>query len=191
TGSKEYFDYENAIAKITPAKGSVFSMGVAKRQTDFSLGEGIGGAGVRCAVFKTREKTACLVLIDGNNMMPEYREEILRALENFGFDYVEVLTTDSHSVNNISGVHNPVGANCDHKKLIAEINACVKQALDDLEPCSARLFTKRVSVTVLGAKRQSELTSTINSVVAVLRIIAPAIFIASMLLVLGVLVFLR
>jgi len=191
TGSREYFDFENAVSKVFPSKGSAFGMGVAKSATSFSLREGIGAAGVRCAVFKNASKTACLVLVDGNNMLPDFRDELLRSLKKFGFGYAEVFTTDSHSVNNISGVHNPVGLNCDRRKLIQEIEACVRSAIGDVEPCSARVFSRRIAVHVLGANRQSQLTSTINSVVAVLKIIAPAVFIASMLLALAVLVFLR
>jgi len=130
-------------------------------------------------------------LFDMGSVFPEFRQRVLLALKQFDFDYADVFSTDSHSVNAIGGVHNPVGLNGDTQKLLAEVVACVKSAIEDQEKCSARMFVRRVPVIVLGAKKQSELTSTINSIVAVLKIIAPAVFIASLALVVASLVFLR
>jgi len=67
-------------------------------------------------------------------------------------------------------------------KLIPRIRQAVEQALGDSEPCKAGFAVKRTELEVLGARRSSELLSTVNSVVAVLKILAPTIFAASIAL---------
>ncbi|HIH20534.1 TPA: DUF2070 family protein [Candidatus Micrarchaeota archaeon] len=189
-GSKEYYEFQDAVGALSPAKESKFKMGVAENTLrDFSIEKGIGQAGLKTAVFEIAGRKYCIVLIDGNNIIPEFRARALLALKDYGFSWADVFSTDTHSVNKLGGVHNPIGKGTDNEKLLREIRKSAGAALEDLQECKAAFFSKRISISVLGGRKQSELTSTINSVVAITRIVAPAILVLSILLVLYLLAF--
>ncbi|MFH1056735.1 MAG: DUF2070 family protein [Candidatus Micrarchaeota archaeon] len=187
-GSREYFEFENAVSQISPAVGRKFKMGVDENKLEgFSVENGIAKAGLKTAVFEMGGRKYAIVLIDGNNITPSFRAKALLALKGFGFAWADVFSTDSHSVNRLGGVHNPVGKNLDQEKLAGEIRKSVGRASENLEECGARFYSRRISISVLGGRKQSELISTINSIVAIARILAPAILILSVILVIALL----
>jgi predicted neutral ceramidase superfamily lipid hydrolase len=65
---------------------------------------------------------------------------------------------------------------------VHRVKAAVARAVADIEPVSAKASSCRISIHVLGANRTSELVSTINAVIAILRIIGPVIVALSLAL---------
>lgn len=184
-GSDVYHRYVDAVQALDVQPGGALRLGVAADALPaYSIPEGIGGAGLKVAVLALGRKTACIVLVDGNNALPEFRAEVLQRLKTFRFDLVDLYTSDTHSVNTIGGIHNPVGARLDREVLLDRIESAVRLALEDLEPVKAAMATQRIDVSVLGVQRQAELLSTINAIVSVAKIVAPLVFIISLGLVL-------
>ncbi len=184
-GSPEYFEFYDLFAKLSvPTRFEKFRLGVAHDAfSDFSTFEGLGKAGLNVAVFQIGAKTACLVLIDANNIVPSFRRHLLlRILSKHRFDVCDILTTDTHSVNNLSSVHNPLGPRVDFERMAARIERTVDAAVADLEPCRAALSNKRTSLEVLGSGRTSELLTTVSALVAIAKIFAPLIFLLSLAL---------
>lgn len=195
-GSKFFFDYQDAADSLRPKgvseKQAAFKLGIAGDPlSGFSFVQGIGRAGLKVAVFEFGSKRAAIILVDANNCLPEFRSEILGALSRFKFDFVDLFTTDTHAVNNFNSVHNPLGFRTPRKKLVEAITRSVEQAIADLEPCTAAFATRRIELEVLGNKRSSELLSTINSVVAILKILALPIFVASLAIAFAVLLLIK
>ena len=158
-------------------------MGVAfDSLSDFTLAQGIGKAGLRVAAFQIGKKKFCIVLIDANNAHPTFRMHIREALAPMGFEFVDVFTTDSHAVNVVGGVHNPLGCSVSSHQLAGRISDAVRRALADMEPVSAKSASSRIKIHVLGANRTSEMVSTISSVIAIIRIIGPVILVLSLVL---------
>ncbi|MBI5229288.1 DUF2070 family protein [Candidatus Micrarchaeota archaeon] len=181
-GSREYYEFEEAIDELKRKVGQAFKMGVSEDELKgFSLADGIGGAGLRVAVFESSGKSICLVLVDANNVLPYFRSELITSLSRYGFNFVDVLTTDTHSVNRIGGVHNPLGRSRP-KELLKIIGERVKEAIENLEVCEASASVVFMDLDILGAKKSSELISTVNSIVSILKLVAPAVFIASVAL---------
>ncbi|PJD01308.1 hypothetical protein COU38_01695 [Candidatus Micrarchaeota archaeon CG10_big_fil_rev_8_21_14_0_10_54_18] len=178
-GAPEYFEYEAAVDALKPEYSQRFLLGVSKKHFDFDLKSGVAGAGLRVAVFEIGGKRSCLLLFDANNVLSEFREKLLKELGDYGFEFVDLFTTDSHSVNTINGTHNPLGEHCNQDYLLAVSREAVEEALEDLEPCKAAFLDKKISLTVFGAKRQNELISTINSVISIAKIVAPLALIVS------------
>ncbi len=181
-GSTEYNEYEKAVENMNKYRGALH-LGTGESHKEFSPDHGIGKGGLKAAVFKIKNKTACFVVVDANNCVPSFRNELVeRIKQKHGFYFVDLLTTDSHAVNSISGIHNPLGERIDKKEFIEEVEKTVAAALKDVEPCSASAFASEVEIEVLGPQRSSELVITVNSIFAVLKILAPIIFIASIIL---------
>jgi predicted neutral ceramidase superfamily lipid hydrolase len=84
-----------------------------------------------------------------------------------------------------------VGAHASHEKLLPILKKAVERALKDLQPVSVAVDKRKVSLEVMGARKQSELVSTVNALVSIIKILAPTIFILSLILVAASLVFLR
>jgi putative membrane protein len=105
---------EAAVASSTLPRTQA-EIGAATGSSDqVSEKEGLGRGGVTVLAIRTAEKTTALVSIDGNNMQPGYRDTVIAALKERGFDDAEILTTDTHLVNAISlssRGYPPVGLN--------------------------------------------------------------------------------
>jgi len=182
-GSSAYYELEDSIRDLAVRSKGKLSMGVAfDSLSEFTPAQGIGKAGLRVAAFQIGKKKFCIVLVDANNAHPAFRMHILESLAPMGFDFVDIFTTDSHAVNVVGGVHNPLGCSVSSHQLVHRISAAVERAVADLEPVSAKSSSCRIKIHVLGTNRTSEMVSTINSVIAILRIVGPVILVLSLIL---------
>jgi len=165
-GSERSFDLiegvERLADRLADASQARFELGTAHDVTPWGVEDGIGSLGIRVALFRVDGHTTAYVLIDGNNMVPGLRDRILAEID--GVDLLEVLTTDTHTVNTIDA-ENPVGGSIPEDELIAVIDDLLAQARDDLEPVEAGMATERAEVTVFGNDRTEMLASTANAVV--------------------------
>ncbi|MFC3478336.1 DUF2070 family protein [Halobacterium litoreum] len=138
-------------------------LGTAWDRTTWRPADGIGPLGVRVAVLEAGDERTAYVLVDGNNMEPGLREEILDALD--GVDHAEVMTTDTHIVNTVES-SNQVGAAIDWAELTGLVADLTADAVDDLEPVEAGMASERAEVTVFGNDRTETLASHANAVIA-------------------------
>jgi putative membrane protein len=109
------------------------------------------------------------VLIDGNNMAQGMREVLLAEILKL-VDAAEVMTTDSHVVNTISG-KNPVGMHVPPAEFLPLVVQTVRAAIADLSAAEVAAATARCNgIVVFGSNRTSQLASTVN---AMLIYVAP------------------
>ncbi|MEM3030332.1 MAG: DUF2070 family protein [Candidatus Micrarchaeia archaeon] len=144
--------------------------------------EGIGGNGLRVAAFGFGKKTFCLLLFDANGVTPAFRRELLDLARKNGVE-AEVATTDTHAVNVVSGVLNPLGK-AGREVILAKTEEALKAALAGMESVEVGMATREIEVSVIGPKSASELMGTLNAMVAMLRILLPLIILATVLFVL-------
>jgi len=98
---------EKAFSSLANAEQVPFSAGYAAKTLPFPRQEGFGDLGVQVLVVNAGGQTTAYVLFDGNNMQTGAREEIRKRLLA-RVDECEVMTTDTHVVNTVSG-RNQVG----------------------------------------------------------------------------------
>ena len=190
-GSPEFERFEQAVGALKQKPKEPLNLGVAHDDlADIPREKGIGRAGLNVAVLSFGNKKECVVLIDGNNALPGFRKAVQDRLKKFGFSFVDLFTTDTHSVNTIGGIHNPLGAHTP-PDLLDRIENATRLALSDLEPVEAAMATTRASLSVLGINRQTELVSTVNAIVSIAKILAPVALIISFLLVFFALVLVK
>jgi len=178
-GSRRSFDMiqgaERVGARLAELDGRQFRLGVAWDATPWDPIDGIGPLGVRVAVVEVGDQRTGYVLVDGNNMEPGLREEILAALDHL--DVGEVMTTDTHIVNTVEAT-NQVGSGIPHDELIDLIRDLADDAVDDLEPVEAGMATRRAEVTVFGNDRTETLASHANAMVSMGSALAAAFILA-------------
>jgi putative membrane protein len=92
-------------------------------------------------------------------------EEVLKIV-----DHAEVMTTDSHVVNTITG-KNPVGMHVGTAEFLPRVMKALQAARDNLSPAEVAGATAHCEhVVVFGSNRISQLASTVN---AMLVFVAP------------------
>lgn len=182
-GNKEVFELMGAVEKIkTPKKENGIKVGCASDPLDnLSKEEGIGQSGVKVMVVEVGGQKTAYILLDSNNMVDGFREKIIEEVLKLGVDCAEVMTSDTHFVNTLSGGHNPVGSK-KQDEIIDSIVSCTKNALNDLEDVSVAAKVCNIEdLKTMGPTTATELVSTISSIIAVSRIFAPLIFLLAIM----------
>ena len=150
---------------------------------EYSCIDGIGPTGLRVTVIEANGQKTAYVIFDANNIAAGLRERIIGEIKKLGADEAEVMTTDSHCVNSIRGVENPLGMKIRKDTLVKRAVKTYELALDNLEPVGVGSKMIKVrGIDVFGPQRSIELVSTINTMIAIMKIVAPLIFILSLTL---------
>jgi len=153
------------------------AVGVSHIRVPFSREQGFGSLGMQVLVTEVGGTTAAYVLLDGNNVAAGVRER-LRDVVLDSVDEAEIMTTDTHTVNTVSG-KNPVGYAVPAEEVIPYVEQAVREAIADLAPARVGTATALCErITVFGSQRVSQLASTVN---AMLAFIAPISFMILML----------
>jgi putative membrane protein len=182
-GNKEVFELLGAVEKLGKNEDKqVIRLGCSSDPLDdMSKEQGVGQSGVKVMVVEVggNQKTA-YILLDANNMVIGFREKIIKSVKSLGLDCGEVMTTDTHYVNTLSGGHNPVGVKM-QDEIINAIIKCTKNAIDDLEPVKAGVKVAEIDdIKTLGPTHATELVTTISSIVAVSKVFAPLVFVLAL-----------
>jgi putative membrane protein len=90
-----------------------------------------------------------------------------------------VFTTDTHQTNMVRGVLNPLK---EEDELLATVMDALDEALSDMQPAKFFAGKEWFDINVIGAKQSIELISTVNSIVAVSKILLPLILLGGILL---------
>ena len=145
--------------------------------------DGIGDSGIKTMVIEVGNQKTAYVLFDSNNMEIGFRQEIIDAVSDLEIDEIEVMTTDTHTVNTLSRGYNPIGIS-KRPEIIEYVRLSIQEAIKDLENVEVGTGTKKIrNLKTFGPKNSTELISTISSVVAVSKIIAPVLLITALLIV--------
>jgi len=134
--------------------------------------EGIGPGGVSVVVLKTVKQEMALVSVDGNNVQPGFREEVISILKGQGFDSAEITTTDTHVVNAISlssRGYPPVGKN-KPEECLEHIGIAATKARENVKPVSTGLgFGKVEDIRTFGEKGFDTLTQNVAEAASIAK----------------------
>ncbi|RXE56020.1 hypothetical protein ABH15_07410 [Methanoculleus taiwanensis] len=156
-------------------------IGVAHVRVPFTREQGFGSLGVQALVTEVAGQRTAYVLIDGNNIATGVREELLRPILAL-VDDAEVMTTDTHTVNTITG-KNPVGYAVPVPEFLPFVTRAVTEAIDDLSPARAGASTACCErIVVFGSQSVSQLASTVNTMLAVVGPVSLIILILAFVL---------
>ena len=183
-GNAEVFHLIDVIDKIdiNQTKSSVKIGCSETTMGDLSKQEGIGESGLKTMIIEVENQRTAYVLFDSNNMEIGFRQEIIDATSDLEIDELEVMTTDTHTVNTLSRGYNPIGIS-KRPEIIEYVKTSIIKAIDDLEIVEVGTGTEKIrDLNTFGPNNSTELISTISSVVAVSKIIAPVLLITSLVI---------
>ena len=177
----EYMDAAQAAFGAASREPQVpFSAGYAARSFPFSRQDGFGDLGVQVLFIESGGRTTAYVLVDGNNMQTGARDEIRKRLHSL-VDECEVMTTDTHVVNTVSG-RNQVGLRIPVNDFYPVIEDAVRAAGADAAPASSGGVTHYChGIVVFGSQRISQLASTVNGMMGFLLPIAVIVILGAFL----------
>ncbi len=181
-GNSEVFELIDVIDTIDPEqpKHEVRIGCYHNNMETLDKHDGVGESGIKTMIVEVGDQRTAYVLFDANNMEIGFRQEIIDAVSNLEIDEIEVMTTDTHTVNTLSRGYNPIGIT-KRKEIIEYVRISIQEALKDLEKVEVGTGTEKIeNLNTFGPKNSTELISTISSVVAVSKIIAPVLLITSL-----------
>ncbi|MEI8330121.1 MAG: DUF2070 family protein [Methanomicrobiales archaeon] len=159
----------DAIEACASSPQHPLQIGVNHLTVPYMREQGFGDLGIQVLVTEVDGQRTAYVLIDGNNMAKGVREVLLEQILTL-VDHAEVMTTDSHVVNTITG-KNPVGMHIPASEFLPHVMQSVGDAISDLSPAEVAASTAHCEhVVVFGSNRISQLASTVN---AMLIFVAP------------------
>ena len=181
-GNAEVFHLIDVIDKIEPNQNkSDIKIGCYENNMPkFDKQEGIGESGIKTMIIEVDNQRTAYVLFDSNNMEIGFRQEIIDGVSDLDIDEIEVMTTDTHTVNTISRGYNPIGI-VKRPEIIEHVKISIQEAINDLEKVEVGTGTEKIeNLNTFGPNNSTELISTISSVVAVSKIIAPVLLITAL-----------
>ena len=182
-GNPEVFQILNAIEQIdTSEEKYPIKVGTStNKMSELDKTHGVGESGLKVIVIEVDNQRTAIALFDSNNMELGFRETIMNSLSDLPIDELEVLTTDTHTVNTLSRGYNPIGIT-EKDKIIEYLREGITEAIEDLEPVKAGTNIKKIKgLKAFGANNSVELVSTISSIVVVGKRLFPLIFILTLL----------
>jgi putative membrane protein len=167
-GSPVAMDYLDAgFRAIDAARGLErvpFRAGAAHVPLPFTREQGLGDLGVQAFVVEAGGQKTAYVLLDGNNIVKGGREVLLAAVRDL-VDDAEIMTTDTHLVNTITG-KNPVGLRVPAAEIAPFARKAVEAAIADLAPAEAGAATAWCrDVQVFGPQRIAQISSISTTIV--------------------------
>ena len=134
-------------------------------------------------IIEVDNQRTAYILFDSNNMEIGFRQEIIDSVKDLEIDEIEVMTTDTHTVNTLSRGYNPIGI-AKRSEIIEYVKTSIIEAIKDLEKVEVGTGTEKIKdLNTFCPNNSTELISTISSVVAVSKIIAPVLFITALIIV--------
>ena len=135
-----------------------FRAGVAHLTLPYTREQGLGDLGVQALVIEAGGQKTAYVLLDGNNIVKGGRDVLLAGIRGL-VDDSEVMTTDTHLVNTITG-KNPIGLKVPPAEIAPYIRQAVEIAIADLAPAEAGATTAWCrDIQVFGPQRISQVAS--------------------------------
>ena len=147
----------------------------------FSRKEGFGDQGIEVLVIEAGGQKTAYVLIDGNNVLAGVRDNLRTSVLNL-VEEAEIMTTDSHVVNILSG-KNPVGYHVDPELILPYLDQAVKEAINNLswgEAAGSTTLCERVRV--FGSQRMVQMASTVNAMILFIPPLSAAVLLLAFLL---------
>ncbi len=121
---------------------------------DYPNWKSIGSGGVRVASVKTQDWIVSYLSIDGNNMVPELRDELDKMVPESVS--LIVATTDTHEVLSTKVTYNPVGSTCRDrdsnclKERASHLIGLVRESLRPITSVKIRCYKGEEEVVFIG-----------------------------------------
>lgn len=176
----------NAMNSMLDEEMFPLRVGVSSVKLPYTREQGFGDMELITMVTEADKVKTAYVLFDGNNVKAGVRDILRDAVLKSGVDEAEIMSTDTHVVNTLSGM-NPVGFVISPDDILPYVLKTVNEAIADLSDAEVGAATEVCkNVDVFGPGRITQLTALSGSIITNLPIYLAAITIISFLAVMVV-----
>jgi putative membrane protein len=185
-GSPIGFEMLDATEKLLSSSYKQSPFLFASSEAKLSIAT-LGSNGLKLALFAQGKKLTALLLADSNSVTPTFRYSLLSLMAQLGKESgyscnPEVMSTDTHQINTVQGVLHPLGE-ADAAAVLPAVRKLFAEALSQLEPVKFGAAQERFRLRVFGTGQSAEIASTINAVVALLKLALPLMLVGGILLI--------
>jgi putative membrane protein len=143
----------------------------------------IGEGYTSVCIFGFGKKKFCVVYFDANNMLPVFRNTLLKHIKSkFGMN-AELCTSDTHSINTIaSSASTSLGRYTDANRVIPALDSMIEEALKSMEP--VKYAYRKVSIEdfpIWGKHADELIASTSKEVKRLIEFAAPVLMVITLL----------
>ncbi|MGB9635505.1 MAG: DUF2070 family protein [Candidatus Micrarchaeia archaeon] len=140
----------------------------------------VGKNGISLFCIITRSNSVLYVVFDSNGITNTAKSYLEKKLSKY-FNNIVVMTTDTHTLNKVSGIVNPVEIE-DVVSLEDDLTEAAKYLLAHASSFQYSAKTIPVRVKVFGQAQSLKLIGTINATISILKLILPLILLFSALI---------
>lgn len=186
-GSKYVKMYDAAIREAVSPQGRAARMNFGSSYMKLSkvlrnpdLGTGYSSIGV----FKFGTKKFAMVYIDANNVLPGFRESVIRHVKaKYGID-AEVYSTDTHSVNSIAlSARNSLGRYTKAGEFEPLIDTMIERAMKSMEEVSfAKGLTEFKRFRVWGKNAEELITKVGMEIINIGKYVVPVVIVGAFII---------
>lgn len=188
-GSNEASEYiysmDNLKGKMNNLKLENAKFNFGKIYKPYFTNAGISHNGIGMFCFVMKNYSVLYVVIDSNSINNDIKMAIEDKLKA-DFDEVLINTTDSHSLNKVSGVINPAKTT-DLGLLLQDLSEEAKLIKQNASEFQMFSETIPIKIKVFGPHQSLKLIGVVNSLLSVLKFVVPLIFIFGILFALYIL----
>jgi len=169
-----------AFEALAVASQVPFGAGFSRISVPFTREEGFGDLGIMAMVVRTGGKETLYLVLDANNLHEGVRDE-LRGWFLEDFDECEIMTSDTHVVNTVSGM-NPAGLNVPLESFYPLAQEAADLARADCAPASAAGTTAICrDIVVFGSQRITQIAGLVTGSVGIIAPLALFVLIVALL----------
>lgn len=180
--AREYLNASKmAFQRYSRMEAYPVKIGISQVAVPYSREEGFGDQGIQVLAVSAGDQITAYVLFDGNNVQEGVRE-VIRNKFIGKVDDLEVMTTDSHVVNTVTG-NNPVGLRIPVDSLLPLVEKGLTEALSEMDDAEVAGSTVECEkVVIFGSQRIAQLASTVNAMLSLIAPISIALLMLAFLL---------
>ncbi len=146
---------EEAMSKAQKVRVGPFKAGISRiKPSEWGPDEGMGPCGIGALVIETQAGRNAYIVIDSNNIIQGFREEVLGHVSSLGFVEAEVMSSDTHIVNAIGATdrgYHPAGEAMEHGRVLQYVEEALKRT--ELSPAEVSFARATVDdVPIIGVK---------------------------------------
>ncbi len=181
-GSPEASEYAGAMRalhdSLEKAKPDTAKFAFVKFNRPEYREHGISGNGISMFCFISKSSSVVYVIFDANGITSETKSRLEEKLKKY-FKNAVIMSTDTHLLNKVSGVVNPMGGSSEESTSLIENDIMENAAklLKSATPFTCASATVPIRIKVFGPQQSLKLIGTVNAIVAVTKLVLPLILI--------------
>ncbi|MEM4331732.1 MAG: DUF2070 family protein [Candidatus Micrarchaeia archaeon] len=181
-GSPEASEYIGAMRalhnSLKNVKGERAKFAFVKFNRPEYKEHGISGNGISMFCFVSKSNSVVYVVFDSNGVTVDVKSRLEKTLKRY-FKNAVIMSTDTHFLNKVSGVINPMGASPGNTITLLErdITENAERLLAEASPFAFASATLPVRIKIFGPQQSLKLIGTVNAIISVTKIVLPLILI--------------